>query len=192
MQLQKNNDDDDDKQKNDDSDYKKVKTMNKREKESYIDFFTTRTKQSMLYVFVAYFYLILFSLIVSSVHSLRVENLRESNKDISSITIEWTISGDDSVNEDRNLTNGDDGEWLGFKIKYFTTKLQFTPVLLRNTLLRKFRLDNLKSNTEYKIQVSAFNRLENEGPASNLLSVRTLESGKLKLQKKEGIVFQSQ
>ena len=167
--------------------------MNKREKDSKIDFFTTRatktrTKHSMLYVnfvFVAYLFFFL-SLIASPVHSLRVENLRESNKDISSITIEWTISGDDSVNDDsnrvrNNLTNSDDGggEWLGFKIKYFTNKLQFTPVLLRNTMLRKFRLDNLKSNTEYKIQVSAFNRLENEGPASNLLSVRTLESGKL-------------
>jgi len=119
-----------------------------------------------------------------STRALRVENLRESNKDVSSITIEWSINDIDetstSLNETSNANDDDDDEWLGFKIKYFTNKLQFTPVLLRNTMLRKFRLDNLKSNTEYKIQVSAFNRIENEGPASNLLSVRTLESGKRK------------
>jgi hypothetical protein len=119
-------------------------------------------------------------------HALRVENLRESNKDVSSITIEWSIndidetSSSSSRNETSSSSNDNGDEWLGFKIKYFTNKLQFTPVLLRNTMLRKFRLDNLKSNTEYKIQVSAFNRMENEGPASNLLSVRTLESGKQK------------
>jgi hypothetical protein len=114
-----------------------------------------------------------------STRALRVENLRESNKDVSSITIEWSINDIDETSTSLNETSSssNDDEWLGFKIKYFTNKLQFTPVLLRNTMLRKFRLDNLKSNTEYKIQVSAFNRIENEGPASNLLSVRTLESG---------------
>lgn len=114
---------------------------------------------------------IIFVIQTKSVNSLRVENLKESNKDVSSITIEWVV--DDSTAT--GLSDGEN-EWIGFKIKYFTNNLQFTPVLLRNANLRKFRLDNLKSNTEYKIQVSAFNKLENEGPASNLLSVRTSES----------------
>ena len=68
-------------------------------------------------------------------------------------------------------------EWIGFKIKYFTERLQYPPVLLKNANLRKFRLDNLKSDTEYKIQVSAFNKLHMEGPASNLLVIRTKEAG---------------
>ena len=110
--------------------------------------------------------LVLLFVLVESACGLRVESLLEVHKDVSSITIEWSANGDESA------------DWVGFKIKYFTNKLQFAPVLLRNTQLRKFRLDNLKSNTEYKIQVSAFNKLEQEGPASSLLSVKTLESGK--------------
>jgi hypothetical protein len=54
-----------------------------------------------------------------------------------------------------------------------------TPVLLKNINLRKFRLDNLKSNTDYKIQVSAVNKLDFEGPASNLLNIKTHEAGNL-------------
>ena len=119
--------------------------------------------------------LLLAGMMVSRVACLRVENLKESSRDVSSITIEWSVNDEDSTMLAK--TSGDD-EWIGFKIKYFTSKLQFAPVLLKNANLRKFRLDNLKSNTEYKIQVSAFNKLENEGPASNLLSVKTLESGK--------------
>jgi hypothetical protein len=68
-------------------------------------------------------------------------------------------------------------EYIGFKIKYFTEKLQYPPILLKNANLRKFRLESLKSSTEYKIQVSAFNRNELEGPASNLLVVRTQDAG---------------
>jgi hypothetical protein len=67
--------------------------------------------------------------------------------------------------------------WVGFKIKYFTDKLQYTPTSLRSISLKKFRIDNLKSATEYKIQVSAFNSLGNEGPASNLIVVKTNEAG---------------
>jgi hypothetical protein len=68
-------------------------------------------------------------------------------------------------------------EWIGFKIKYFTEKLQYPPILLKNVNLRKFRLENLRSNTEYKIQVSAFNKVESEGPASNLLVIKTQDAG---------------
>lgn len=68
-------------------------------------------------------------------------------------------------------------EWIGFKIKYFTDKLQYKPILLKNLNVRKFRLDTLKPNTEYKIQVSAYSSAELEGPASNLLIVRTLDAG---------------
>jgi hypothetical protein len=71
-------------------------------------------------------------------------------------------------------------EWIGFKIKYFTEKLQYPPILLKNVNLRKFRLENLKPNTEYKIQVSAFNKIESEGPASNLLVIRTQDAGLLR------------
>lgn len=108
---------------------------------------------------------------------LRVENLKEINKDAQSITIEWSINDIDL--EQLSRASGEvQSDWIGFKIKYFTDKLQYTPILLKNINLRKFRLDNLKSNTEYKIQVSAYNqRLENEGPASNLLTVKTHEAG---------------
>ena len=122
-----------------------------------------------------FFILLMLLLVVARVDALRVENLKELSKDASSITVEWSVGDEPAVFVHNNDSEND---WLGFKIKYFTNRMQFTPVLLSNTQLRKFRLDNLKSNTEYKIQVSAFNRLENEGPASNLLSVRTQESGK--------------
>ena len=123
----------------------------------------------------------------NSISCLRVENLKEINKDSSSITIEWTVNGIGNANNNNNNNespsllesslSGIDTDWIGFKIKYFTDKLQFTPILLKNSNLRKFRLDNLKSNTEYKIQVSAYNKLEFEGPASSLLTVRTHEAG---------------
>lgn len=126
--------------------------------------------------------LVLLILNFNSISCLRVENLKEINKDSSSITIEWTVNGiGNNNNESPSLLesslSGIDNDWIGFKIKYFTDKLQFTPILLKNSNLRKFRLDNLKSNTEYKIQVSAYNKLEFEGPASSLLTVRTHEAG---------------
>ena len=106
--------------------------------------------------------------------SLRINNLIELKKDSSSITIEWSVSPTNSLTlEDTSATN----PWIGFKIKYFTEKLQYTPILLKNVLFRKFRLDNLKPNTEYKIQVSAYDSVGNEGPASMLLTVKTYETG---------------
>ena len=115
---------------------------------------------------------------------LRINSLIELQKDSSSITIEWSIiSPDNNHNLDvltnKNDANSSDPSWIGFKIKYFTDKLQYTPILLKNILFRKFRLDNLKPHTEYKIQVSAYDDHENEGPASRLLSVKTFETGTL-------------
>lgn len=126
--------------------------------------------------------LVLLILNFNLISCLRVENLKEINKDSSSITIEWTVNGIGNANNEspsllESSLSGIDSDWIGFKIKYFTDKLQFTPILLKNSNLRKFRLDNLKSNTEYKIQVSAYNKLEFEGPASSLLTVRTHEAG---------------
>lgn len=100
---------------------------------------------------------------------LRINSLNELQKDSSSITIEWAVS-------EANATRAG-SDWVGFKIKYFTEKLQYTPILLKNILIRKFRLDNLKANTVYKIQVSAYQSIGTEGPASRLLSVRTFETG---------------
>ena len=133
---------------------------------------------------------------IGACHCMRVEHLRDLNRDSSSITIEWSLSSGASGNgiaSDTSSSSTDDGggggaggggsmsssetDWIGFKIKYFTDKLQYTPILLKNANLRRFRLDNLKSNTEYKIQVSAYNRFNGEGPASNLLVVRTFETG---------------
>ena len=112
-------------------------------------------------------------LLMVTVEGLRIEQLSEMHKDATSITIEWrtTASG--------NGGGGDSAEsdWIGFKIKYFTEKLQYAPILLKNPNLRKFRLDNLKSNTEYRIQVSAYSARDTEGPASELLVVRTSEAG---------------
>lgn len=102
--------------------------------------------------------------------ALRIEHLSELHKDATSITIEWRTSA-------ASLPSSAESEWIGFKIKYFTDKLQYAPILLKNLNLRKFRLDNLKSNTEYRIQVSAYSSREIEGPASDLLLVRTTEAG---------------
>lgn len=111
-------------------------------------------------------------LMVTVIEGMRIEQLSEMHKDATSITIEWrtTASGN---------SGGDSAEsdWIGFKIKYFTEKLQYAPILLKNPNLRKFRLDNLKSNTEYRIQVSAYSARDTEGPASELLVVRTSEAG---------------
>jgi hypothetical protein len=129
---------------------------------------------------------IIITFLISNLNSLRVENVKELNKDSSSITIEWSVYNDDdssvlliptTTNSDGANTNNNNNEWIGFKIKYFTDKLKYTPVFLKNINLRKFRLDNLKSNTDYKIQVSAVNKLDFEGPASNLLNIKTHEAG---------------
>lgn len=117
-------------------------------------------------------YSAVFVLLVTVLEGMRIEQLSEMHKDATSITIEWrtTASGNGG---------GDSAEsdWIGFKIKYFTEKLQYAPILLKNPNLRKFRLDNLKSNTEYRIQVSAYSARDTEGPASELLVVRTSEAG---------------
>jgi hypothetical protein len=124
-----------------------------------------------------------------------VENLRETGKDSTSISIEWFLSSADEEllssldSKNSSISSISDplltatsqlpaeNTWVGFKIKYFTDKLQYTPTSLRSISLKKFRIDNLKSATEYKIQVSAFNSLGNEGPASNLIVVKTNEAG---------------
>jgi hypothetical protein len=117
------------------------------------------------------------------VQALRIEDVRELHRDSNSITLEWQVGGGGgggsgvADTSGTSTTNQDDDLWIGFKIKYFTDKLQYTPVLLKNVNLRKFRLDNLKSNTAYKIQVSPVNKHDAEGPASPLLSVRTNEAG---------------
>lgn len=103
---------------------------------------------------------------------LRIEQLVDIHRDATSITLEWRTN-----NNGAGSSTSAESDWVGFKIKYFTDKLQYPPVLLKNLHLRKFRLDNLKSNTEYRIQVSAFSARETEGPASELLVVRTAEAG---------------
>ncbi len=131
----------------------------------------------------------------SQVSCIRVENLRETGKDSTSISIEWSLSSADEEllssldSKNSSISSISDplltatsqlpaeNTWVGFKIKYFTDKLQYTPTSLRSISLKKFRIDNLKSATEYKIQVSAFNSLGNEGPASNLIVVKTNEAG---------------
>jgi len=131
----------------------------------------------------------------SQVSCIRVENLRETGKDSTSISIEWFLSSADEEllssldSKNSSISSISDplltatsqlpaeNTWVGFKIKYFTDKLQYTPTSLRSISLKKFRIDNLKSATEYKIQVSAFNSLGNEGPASNLIVVKTNEAG---------------
>ena len=127
------------------------------------------------------------NLLIHHTIALRIDSLKELNRDSSSITIEWSINEEQTVPvptsseaTDSNVGTGQssDSEWIGFKIKYFTDTLQYTPILLKNSQLRRFRLDNLKSNTLYTIQVSAFNVNESEGPASNLLNVKTHEAGK--------------
>jgi len=120
---------------------------------------------------VSYILLLLVILGSNSVDSLRINSLIELQKDSSSITIEWSVSPESQT------TNDTESNWIGFKIKYFTEKLQYTPILLKNVLFRKFRLDNLKPNTEYKVQVSAYDSAGNEGPASRLLIVKTFETG---------------
>ena len=124
--------------------------------------------------------LLILTIVITRSHSLRVQQLKEINKDATSITIEWSVYDDDQVMVPSatlaSLLSGEN-EWIGFKIKYFTDKLQYTPVLLKNANLRKFRLDNLKSNTDYKVQVSAFSSGGLEGPASNLITIRTHEAG---------------
>lgn len=115
--------------------------------------------------------LLMLVLLIGTGTSLRINSLIELQKDSSSITIEWAVSPKSQA------INDTESDWIGFKIKYFTDKLQYTPILLKNILFRKFRLDNLKPNTEYKVQVSAYDSAGNEGPASRLLIVRTFETG---------------
>ena len=145
-------------------------------------------------IYFSFIFILLF--LISNLNCIRVENLKELNKDSSSITIEWSVYDENVIDDSSsnsnllstttnsngaNLNNNNNNEWIGFKIKYFTDKLKYTPVLLKNINLRKFRLDNLKSNTDYKIQVSAVNKLDFEGPASNLLNIKTHEAGNLLL-----------
>jgi hypothetical protein len=116
-------------------------------------------------------------ILVRVANSLRIQDLHEITRDSTSITIEWSIES----NRLTSTTNNNDdanANWIGFKIKYFTDKIHYKPILLGNINLRKFKLDNLMSNTNYRIQVSAYNKNGNEGPASNLLSLQTHEAGK--------------
>jgi hypothetical protein len=121
-------------------------------------------------------------ILIQSSNGLRINSLIELQHDSSSITIEWSIS-ETSLSSSADpkapaeTSSPFSSTWIGFKIKYFTDKLQYTPILLKNVLFRKFRLDNLKSNTEYRIQVSAYNSAGDEGPASQLLAVKTYEAG---------------
>ena len=136
----------------------------------------------------SYFFLLLM-LLQTAANALRVDNLRVVSVDANSITLRWNVIGSSdssaaaTTSTTTDMTNGTESdtvnEWLGFKIKYFSDKLIYTPILLGNRKLRKFRLDNLRPSVEYKIQVSAYNRVGNEGPASNLLTVITNESGKI-------------
>lgn len=116
--------------------------------------------------------LLLLLLVIAAINGMRIEQLAEIHKDATSITLEWRTGGSSSSSQ-----SSAESDWIGFKIKYFTDKLQYPPVFLKNLNLRKFRLDNLKSNTDYRIQVSAYSARETEGPASDLLVVRTSEAG---------------
>lgn len=139
--------------------------------------------------FASFLLLFILMLLQTATNGLRVDNLRVVSVDANSITLRWNVIGstDSSTATTTTTTSETNGtvvdaseanEWLGFKIKYFSDKLIYTPILLGNRKLRKFRLDNLRPSVEYKIQVSAYNRVGNEGPASNLLTVITNESGK--------------
>ena len=105
-----------------------------------------------------------------------MDNLREVAKDSQSITLEWSLASS-QLNPSSTSLLSDNNEWIGFKIKYSTDKLLYTPIMLKNIQLRKFRLDNLKPNTEYKIQLSAVDKNEFEGPATDFLIVKTLDAG---------------
>ena len=97
--------------------------------------------------------------------AVRVDSMGVMGKDAQSITLEWS------------LPSIIDAEWIGFKIKYSTDNLVYTPILLKNINLRKFRIDNLKPDTEYKIQISAVNKNDFEGPATDFVIVKTLDAG---------------
>ncbi|RNA36582.1 hypothetical protein BpHYR1_036308 [Brachionus plicatilis] len=104
-------------------------------------------------------------LLVRLANTLRVDNLSVSGKEAQSITLEWSLPA--TI----------DPEWIAYKIKYSTDNLIYTPILLKNINVKKFRLDNLKPNTEYKIQISAVNKNDLEGPATDFVLARTLDAG---------------
>ena len=111
--------------------------------------------------------------LVASAAAVKIENVREVSKDAQSITIEWSASSENQ------------SQWLGFKIKYTradASETRVVPLLVLNVADRRFRIDSLRPYTEYKIQVSAINRLHEEGPASNMITVRTNEAGDLLIE----------
>jgi hypothetical protein len=149
-------------------------------------------RSSLVFLWASWLLLIMMAIFMRQCQCVRVDALKELSKEATSVTIEWSVNDDmksQPQQQDKPYSSSESDvandnstqpvviEWIGFKIKYFTEKLQYAPVLLKNRHLRKFRIDNLRPNTEYKIQISAINNMNAEGPASNLLSVRTLETG---------------
>jgi hypothetical protein len=113
---------------------------------------------------------------INQITNLKINNLHEINRESTSITIGWNIKNDDDDDDDYSNSNTN---WIGYKIKYTfdDDSLKAQQILIDNLKETKYRLDNLKSFTEYKIQVSAYNKFDEEGPASNLLIAKTHESG---------------
>jgi hypothetical protein len=125
--------------------------------------------------------ILFFIIIISKVLTIRVENLHEITKDSTSITIEWqtSISSSISLSSSSSSSLNQQNDWIGYKIKYSRDDDNaITLNYLNNLNENKYRIEKLLPFTNYKIQVSAYKSINNEeGPSSNLIYVRTSESG---------------
>lgn len=121
--------------------------------------------------------LLLIIININLINNLKINNLHEINSESTSITVGWSIKNDDINDNDGDDTHNNN--WIGYKLKYTIDddSLRAQQILIDNLNETKYRLNNLKPFTEYKIQVSAYNKLDEEGPASSLLIVKTHESG---------------
>lgn len=144
-----------------------------------------------------------FCLFLTQVLSIRVENLHYVDKDATSITIKWTTSGASGGSSGSGSAVVDDNSgWIGYKIKYSRVvddeqqqitnsnlnnndKPTISLIYLNNLIENQYRIEKLQPFTNYKIQVSAYKLLNNEeGPSSNLIIVKTNETGNLNRKKK--------
>jgi hypothetical protein len=135
--------------------------------------------------------LYVFCLFVNQVVSIRIDDLKETDRDSTTITIQWSY---DKPNDVLFLK-----DWIGYKIKYMRqTPSQWSApaavgskssgtlvdekaiiVTLTNINETKYVLDKLTPNTEYRIQISAFKYDNEEGPSSNVIAVKTTETGSI-------------
>jgi hypothetical protein len=115
----------------------------------------------------------------NQVVSIHIDNLKETDRDSTSITVQWSY---DKTSDLLFLK-----DWIGYKIKYIRSGAskaiasdeKANIVTLTGINDTKYKLEKLTPNTEYRIQISAYKHDNEEGPSSNVITVKTTETGSI-------------